>query len=128
MVVTQAHRRARTAVFTGPSQVELREEPLREPGPEDVIVRTLFSGISAGTEMNVFRGSAPQWRTRRDPTTKLFFETTSPDWSYPLAYGYAAVGKVERLGDAAASLGAPPVGALVFTYSPHASFYVVSSE
>jgi hypothetical protein len=57
--------------------------------------------------MNVFRGSAPQWRTRRDPTTKLFFETTSPDWSYPLAYGYAAVGKVERLGDAAASLGAP---------------------
>jgi threonine dehydrogenase-like Zn-dependent dehydrogenase len=93
-----------------------------------VIVRTLFSGISAGTEMNVFRGSAPQWRTRRDPTTKLFFETTSPDWSYPLAYGYAAVGKVERLGDAAASLGAPPVGALVFTYSPHASFNVVRAS
>ena len=77
--------------------------------------------------MNVFRGQAPQWRTHRDPVTRLFAATDTPDWSYPLVYGYAAVGRVEEVGTAAVSSG-PPVGALVFTYSPHASWSVVRAS
>ena len=127
MSSVEMKNQARTVVFTGPRNVEVQDRPLRDLGPEDVLVRTLYSGISAGTEMNVFRGQAPQWRTHRDPVTRLFAATDTPDWSYPLVYGYAAVGRVEEVGTAAVSSG-PPVGALVFTYSPHASWSVVRAS
>jgi 2-desacetyl-2-hydroxyethyl bacteriochlorophyllide A dehydrogenase len=112
----------RTAVITGPRTVEVRDLPLPEPGPADIVVRTHVSGISAGTEMNVYRGRAPQWRTRQDPQTGLFTPTDEPDWSYPLAYGYAAVGQVVAAG---AEVSSPAVGDWVFTYTPHASHTVL---
>ena len=49
--------------------------------------------------MNVYRGTAPQWRMRRDPATGLFAPSDEPDWTYPLAYGYANAGRVEALGE-----------------------------
>lgn len=52
---------------------------LPDPGPDDVLVRTLWSGVSIGTEFALIRG-------------KL---TWGP---YPLCTGYQAVGVVERVG------------------------------
>lgn len=121
----QMNRQVRTAVITGPSQVEVLDRPLRVPGPEDLLVRTLYSGISAGTEMNVYRGRAPQWRTRRDPITGLFLASGEAEWTYPLVYGYAAVGRVEEVGELVSAVGGPSVGDLVFTYTPHAAWSVV---
>jgi hypothetical protein len=45
--------------FTGPCRLELREEPLDAPGPGQVLVRTLMSAISPGTEMLIYRGGSP---------------------------------------------------------------------
>jgi 2-desacetyl-2-hydroxyethyl bacteriochlorophyllide A dehydrogenase len=115
---------ARSAVIVGPRAVEVREQEVDPPGPGQVLVRTLVSAISAGTEMNVYRGRAPQWRTRQDPVSGLFVPTDEPDWSYPLAYGYAAVGRVEMLGS---GVDRPQVGDLVFTYTPHASVTVLAA-
>lgn len=42
-----------------PGRAELRPEPLRAPGPTQVQVRALHSGISHGTETLVFRGEVP---------------------------------------------------------------------
>jgi D-arabinose 1-dehydrogenase-like Zn-dependent alcohol dehydrogenase len=89
---------AKAAFLTGPRQVEVREVSVGSPGPEEVQIQTLFSGISAGTEMNVYRGRAPQWEMRHDPETRLFARADSPEWRYPLAYGYANVGRVVDIG------------------------------
>src|SRR5213083_2817825 len=99
---------AKAAVFTGPRQVEVHE----------LEVATMFSGISAGTEMNVYRGRAPQWQQRLDPATRLFARSDNPEWTYPLTYGYANVGRVVSTGPGVAS---PSVGDAVFTYTPHQS-------
>jgi 2-desacetyl-2-hydroxyethyl bacteriochlorophyllide A dehydrogenase len=115
---------ARTVIFTGPRTLEVRELPLRTPGPEDLVISTWYSGISAGTEMNVYRGAAPQWRTVRDRVTGLFAQAAEPEWTYPLAYGYAAVGAVEEAGGIVGA-GGPGVGDLVFTYTAHAEASVV---
>ena len=116
---------ARTVVITGPRAVQVRDLPLPPVGPRDVLVANLVSGISAGTEMNVYRGLAPQWRTRRNPATGLFEPTDVPEWSYPLAYGYAAVGRVQQVGvDVDAAL----VGDLVFSYTSHGSYAVVPAS
>ena len=42
-----------------PGVGEIRREALPAPGPGDVVVRALYSGISRGTEALVFQGRVP---------------------------------------------------------------------
>ena len=91
-----------TVIITGPRQVGLRDEPIPSPGEGEVLVETICSGISAGTELNVYRGVAPQWRRRQDRESHLFVPD-EPEWTYPLVYGYANVGTVAAAGPGARS-------------------------
>jgi 2-desacetyl-2-hydroxyethyl bacteriochlorophyllide A dehydrogenase len=114
-----------TVVIVGPGSVEVQDRPLRPPGPGEVLVKTLYSGISAGTEMNVYRGAAPQWRMRHDPLTGLFASSSNPEWTYPLVYGYAAAGRIEQTGDDVTGVN---TGDYVFTYTPHQSYSTVAAD
>ncbi len=116
---------ARQVVITGPRTVEVREVDVPSPGPGEVRIATLFSGISAGTEMNVYRGIAPQWHMHRDPATALFSRSETPDWSYPFVYGYANAGRVVDAGEGVTSR---KPGDVVFTYMPHQSLVLASAE
>src|SRR4051795_2007212 len=92
---------------------EIRPVTLPEPGPDDVIVRTLRSGISRGTETLVFRGGVPpgQYATMRAPFQE-------GDFPGPVKYGYLNVGTVEH--------GPPQLrGRTVFCLYPHQTAYVV---
>ena len=46
-----------------PGRGALRAEDVADPGAGEVLVRTLYSGISRGTESLVFRGEVPAERT-----------------------------------------------------------------
>jgi threonine dehydrogenase-like Zn-dependent dehydrogenase len=96
-----------------PGRGEIRPVTLPEPGPGDVLVRTLRSGVSRGTETLVFRGRVPpeQCATMRAP----FQEGEFPG---PVKYGYLNVGVVER-GPAELD------GRTVFCLYPHQTAYVV---
>jgi 2-desacetyl-2-hydroxyethyl bacteriochlorophyllide A dehydrogenase len=111
--------------FTGPRSVEVRDEQLAAPKAGEVLLDLVVSGISAGTELNVFRGLAPQWRQSMDPRTRLFSDANGSDWSWPARYGYAAVGHVSVLGEGVSRL---KQGELVFAYVPHGRHAVVSAE
>lgn len=111
--------------FTGPRAVEIRDEPLPDPSPGQVRLDLLVSGISAGTELNVFRGLAPQWRQSMDPKTRLFSDAHGSDWNWPARYGYAAVGRVAELGEGVTGL---KQGELVFAYVPHGRHAVVGID
>ncbi|GAA4156455.1 zinc-binding alcohol dehydrogenase [Leifsonia shinshuensis] len=91
----------------------LRPEPLREPADGEVLVRTLRTGVSRGTEATVFAGRVPasQHERMRAP----FQEGGFPG---PVKYGYLNVGVVEQ---------GPPelTGRTVFTLFPHQSAFVV---
>src|ERR1700729_344499 len=77
--------------LSAPGRGEIRAVSLPEPGPGDVVVRTLRSGVSRGTETLVFRGGVPpdQYATMRAP----FQEGEFPG---PVKYGYLNVGTVEQ--------------------------------
>src|ERR671912_159505 len=99
-----------------PGVGEIRPVPLRPPGPEDVVVRTLRSGISRGTEALVFRGGVPasQYAAMRAPFQE-------GDFPGPVKYGYLSVGVVEH--------GPPPLyGHTVFCLYPHQTAYVVPAR
>ena len=64
-------RRNPTVIITGPREVGIRDEPIPGPGEGEVLLETICSGISAGTELNVYRGVAPQWRRRQYQRRRL---------------------------------------------------------
>ena len=55
-------------------------EPLGEKalGPNEIRIRTLFSGISAGTELSQYRGTNPFMHRRWDEARRLFVAADSP--------------------------------------------------
>ena len=84
--------------FTSPRQSEVVEEPLAPLGQDEVRLRTLYSGISAGTELTAYRGSNPYLTKRWDEESRLFVEG-STSFSYPVdGWGYEEVGEVVELG------------------------------
>ena len=106
--------------FTGPRQVALVNEPLPSPAFGQVLVETILSAISPGTELLVYRGLAPADLARDETITAL-----AGDFSFPLQYGYAAVGQVMDLGP-----GVAPAwkGRLVFAFQPHASHFLATPD
>jgi 2-desacetyl-2-hydroxyethyl bacteriochlorophyllide A dehydrogenase len=105
---------ARRLMFLAPRQVGLEPVDVPEPGPGQVRVRTLFSGISTGTELLAYRGLL-------DPDLPLDERIGSlgGTFRYPFPYGYSCVGEVERSG------GTVPAGTPVFAFHPHQDHFVV---
>jgi threonine dehydrogenase-like Zn-dependent dehydrogenase len=98
---------ARALWYAAKGVVELREAGLAPPALGEACVRTLFSGISRGTERLVFEGSIglSEWERMRCPMQEGAFP-------FPVKYGYCTTGVVE---DGPAHL----VGNRVFCLHPH---------
>lgn len=90
---------AQALVFTQPGMVEfttLEDPPLSR---EEIRVRTIYSGISAGTELTHYRGSNVYIHKRWDPYSRLFLPSQTPSQPYPLTgLGYEEVGEVIEVG------------------------------
>jgi len=104
---------ARAFWLASPGHGEIRAESLPVPGRDEVLVRTLHSGVSRGTETLVFRGGVPasQYGLMRAPYQQGEFPA-------PVKYGYLNVGVVEHGPDELA-------GRTVFCLYPHQTAYVV---
>jgi 2-desacetyl-2-hydroxyethyl bacteriochlorophyllide A dehydrogenase len=87
--------------FTGPRAVALAEREDPPLGPEEVRVETLYSGISAGTELTAYRGSNPYLAKRWDPDRRLFVAGEATSLEYPIeGWGYEEGGRVVEIGAA----------------------------
>ncbi|GLP70712.1 dehydrogenase [Streptomyces sp. TUS-ST3] len=107
---------ARAFWLRSPGEGEIREAALSAPGEDEVLVRSLYSGVSRGTETLVFRGQVPesQYAAMRAPFQE-------GDFPGPVKYGYLSVGVVEE-GPAALK------GRTVFCLHPHQTRYVVPAS
>lgn len=105
--------------FTGPQQLEIREQQISKPAAGELLVEVICSAISAGTEMLVYRGQLPS-EIALDATIENLQQQ-----GYPLQYGYASVGKVIQLGD---GVDESWLGKNVFAFQPHASHFISRVE
>lgn len=108
---------SRSLWFTAPRQISFRESVLASVRDGEVEIRTLFSGISHGTEMLVYRGQVSQ-DLETDPT----IGSIEGSFGFPIKYGYASVGEVVDMGPGVGDL---RKGDIVFAYHPHETGYVM---
>lgn len=105
----------RSVYFTAPGQAAVVEEALPAPAAGEVLVETLVSAISPGTEMLFYRG-----QLAAGVAVDTSIAALSGGLTYPLKYGYACVGLVIGLG---ANVSDEWQGRLVFAFHPHESHF-----
>ena len=74
--------KTQAVVISQPGQVALQEVALRTPGPDDVVIQTAYTSISAGTERMLLNGQMPH-----------------PMLQLPVVPGYETVGRIVEIGD-----------------------------
>lgn len=86
--------------FTGPQTVAVVEQPSATLAAGQARIRTIASGISAGTELTAYRGTNPYLTSTWDPELRLFNGNRPDHPGYPLeGWGYSEVGRITELAD-----------------------------
>lgn len=109
-----------SVTFTAPKEVSVVEGELPALGSGQVLVRTLFSAISPGSEMLLYRGDFPQ-----DIPLDENLPALAGEFAYPLKYGYSLVGEVVEAGTGVDSSW---VNRLVFAFQPHTSHIITEPK
>ncbi len=116
---------ARALVLEGPRSLRLQDEDLPDLGPRDVRVRALVSGISHGTELNLYRGSSAFANRAFDRDLRAFVRPEAQRPAYPAPLGYELVGRVEEVGPAVTEV---EPGTVVHAGAPHGEEAVVNFD
>lgn len=88
-------------MLTGRRQLAFEDIATTPLLPDQVRIRTLFSGISAGTELSQYRGTSPFMNRQWDATNRLFRDSDTPSWSFPVRnLGYEEAGEIVETGSA----------------------------
>jgi len=102
--------------------------------PNEVRAESILSAVSHGSEMNVYRGSAPFFRRKQNPELRLFEDADGEEtWQYPIRssdpgvwyMGYSNVGRISEVGR---DVTAVKVGDLIYAHAPHQSQIVKPAE
>jgi 2-desacetyl-2-hydroxyethyl bacteriochlorophyllide A dehydrogenase len=94
-------------VFKAPKQAKIEETEVPTPSSDEVLVKTLITLISTGTELTMFSGEFPK---------DSVWERVA---KYPAAPGYSNCGIVKEVGENVKNL---KVGDRVLSFSPHAEY------
>ena len=125
----------RAVLFTAPGAVEVCTEEMAPPQGDELLIETIVSAISAGTEMLFYRGQVPAGMSADSSIDGLTDEV-----SYPLKYGYACVGRIceavcppTRQTGKPEAVGQPDAagkedGRYYFAFHPHESHFCASPE
>lgn len=106
--------------FIGPNQISVLEKQIPTPNTDEVLIKNVISGISAGTELLIYQGLIPN---------EMQLDTTIPSlkqpFTYPFQYGYCSVGKVVEVGNKNLS---HLLNRWTFVFNPHESFFCVKEN
>lgn len=103
-----------------PRVVSIETESIPNLGFHDVLVDTLCTSVSNGTELLVYRGEVPG-----NVTTDSSLKHLQSSFKYPIAYGYSSVGRISRVGDCVTKW---KDGDVVFGFREHASMFVSNED
>ena len=103
-------------VFTAPNVAEVIDKPVPAPGPGQVLIRTVRTCISSGTERANLIGDPMVGTNVKDGAPAIF----------PRQAGYSASGVVEAVGEGVASV--KPGDRVAASWTKHAAFNAVPEQ
>lgn len=113
-------------VFVEPQRLTIEKVADRPLAENEVRLRTLYSGISAGTELTAYRGSNPYLHKRWDAGRRLFVPDAETSMHFPVVgFGYEECGEVVEVGAAVTRVRA---GDVVYGTWGHRTHHVVSED
>lgn len=113
-------------ILTAPRALAFEDGGWPDLAPGDVRIRTLFSGISAGTELTQYRGTNPFMHRRFDEARRLFVDADVPSWDWPVRnLGYEEAGEIVEVGAAVSDL---HVGQRLFGTWNHRTHHVAPAD
>ncbi|RYE79779.1 MAG: oxidoreductase, partial [Hyphomicrobiales bacterium] len=111
-------------MLTAVRELAFEDLPVNPLGAGEVRIRTLYSGISAGTELSQYRGTSPFMSRQWDATNRVFRESGTPSWSFPVRnLGYEEAGEIVKTGSAVSRV---KVGDRVFGTWGHQTMHVMA--
>jgi 2-desacetyl-2-hydroxyethyl bacteriochlorophyllide A dehydrogenase len=116
---------ARALLLEAPRTLRLRNEEPSRLAPREIRVRARLSGISHGTELNLYRGTSAFADRAFDRDLRAFVRPEPPRPTYPAMLGYELVGTVA---DAGANVHEYAVGDLMHVGAPHAEEAVIDLD
>jgi threonine dehydrogenase-like Zn-dependent dehydrogenase len=117
---------ARALLLNAPRELSFESIDERALGAGEVRIRTLFSGISAGTELSQYRGTNPFMHRHWDEQRRLFVGAEAPSWPYPVRnLGYEEVGEIVEVGNGVQDLN---LGQRVYGTWGHRTAHVVTAD
>ncbi len=112
-------------VIDAPGRLRYEEYPEPVLGPGHVRLRTLFSGVSAGTELAQYQGTTPHMKRAWDPQRRLF-SPAEGGLTYPVRdWGYEQVGEITEVGG---TITAPRRGDILWGSWGHRSTHVLTAD
>jgi len=111
-------------LLVGPRQFEIQETADVPLGPRQARLQSVISGISHGTEMNLYRGTAPFAEKHFDGEHRLFMPNEERRFR-PMKLGYEMVSRVIEVGSAVTEI-AP--SSLVHSATNHQTETVVDLD
>ena len=112
-------------VYAGPRRIDFSDTPERGLAPNEVRLRTLYSGISAGTELTAYRGTNPYLHNRWDDQRRLFIPGEEPR-HYPMeGWGYEEIGEIVEAGPEAVGV---EVGQRIYGAWGHRTHHIVTDD
>lgn len=113
-------------LLQAPKALAFEPLDLGPPEPGEVLIRTLYSGVSAGTELSQYRGTNPFMHRRFDEASRLFLAAEAPSWPYPVRnLGYEEVGEIVEIGAGVTDIA---VGDRVFGTWGHRTHHRATAE
>ncbi|KKM87887.1 hypothetical protein LCGC14_1264310, partial [marine sediment metagenome] len=100
---------------------DVSSEPLKA---DEIRIQTIYSGISRGTEMTVYRGTSPLFNKLYDSDIKLFLKSDLASFTYPLEFGYENIGRIVEAGPEVSGYA---VGDIVFSPMQHTEYLNLST-
>jgi threonine dehydrogenase-like Zn-dependent dehydrogenase len=116
----------KVVVFTQPRTIGIDTVEDRALEGSEVRLETLYSGISAGTELTAFRGSNPYMHKQWDEERRIFVGGETRSQQYPIrGWGYEEVGKVVEVGTETSGV---KLGDIVYGTWGHRTHHIVKND
>lgn len=113
-------RMKKSLYFAGPDKVNIEEEPLRKPEEGEVLIDSILSSVSSGSEKLIYKD-----RLEKNTLLDTDIETLRGRFDYPVKYGYSVIGEIISTGK---GVDEELIGDKVFCFQPHESKFTHSVE